>query len=173
MSDYSFMRSGFDNLVQAEPTLSKEEQANIMGLLMIFMENAARDASQYASAASRSIVLPKDIVLALKRQAVPSGGFWNDPNLLQRFAENRQAMLADDDDDEDDDDDDESSEGEGDDAASVPQWTAAPSDASELCAGINAAEAEFAAWGPTTPMESIVRRAIVEVEEQFLAMDED
>ena len=161
MSDYSFMRSGFDNLIQAQPSLSSQEQANILGVLMIFTENAIREAVQYSEAASRPM-LPKDFILALKRQAIPSGGFWQDPNLATRFVEHRDALLA-----EESSDEEEEEEGEEQDEGPLPEWTPAPSEASELCAKLNSAEREFEEWAPSNPMETIVRNAIVSAEDRF------
>ena len=60
MADYSFMKSGFDNLESKDETLE-----NIGSLVMVFMENAMKSADIYVRHAKRKQITPEDIKRAL------------------------------------------------------------------------------------------------------------
>ena len=60
MSDYSFMKSGFDNLESKDETLE-----NAASVVMVYMENALRSADIYVKHAKRSQITPEDIKRAL------------------------------------------------------------------------------------------------------------
>ena len=53
--DYSFMKSGFDNLVHEDPT------ENIASIVLVFMENAVKSAAIYVKHAKRNSITPEDI----------------------------------------------------------------------------------------------------------------
>ena len=53
--DYSFMKSGFDNLVQEDPT------ENIASIVLVFMENAIKSADIYVKHAKRKSITAEDI----------------------------------------------------------------------------------------------------------------
>ncbi len=61
MSDYSFMKSGFDNLVEKEEDFEK----NVTAILLHFMENAMRSAGIYVEHCKRNAVTPEDIKRSL------------------------------------------------------------------------------------------------------------
>ena len=60
MTDYSFMKSGFNNLESKDDTLE-----NIGSLVMVFMENAMKSADIYVRHAKRKQITPEDIKRAL------------------------------------------------------------------------------------------------------------
>ena len=60
MTDYSFMKSGFDNLESKDETLE-----NIGSIVMVFMENAIKSADIYVKHAKRKQITPEDIKRAL------------------------------------------------------------------------------------------------------------
>lgn len=60
MADYSFMKSGFDNLESKDETLE-----NAASVVMVYMENALRSADIYVKHAKRSQITPEDIKRAL------------------------------------------------------------------------------------------------------------
>ena len=180
MSDYSFMRSGFD-LVASQPTLTSSERQAVLSVLLVFFEKALRDAAQYVAAAGRRAVQGKDIVRALKLQALPESGFWDTPDLEARvsaYAVDLAATEGETDSDCDCDSDVASSEG-----ASDPDCRSAGSDGSDeawteaiaegegdiqtLCARMNAVEAAFEAWEPSTGIPAIVKEAITKTAEAF------
>lgn len=56
MADYSFMKSGFDNLESKDETLE-----NIGSIVMVFMENAIKSADIYVKHAKRTQITPEDV----------------------------------------------------------------------------------------------------------------
>ena len=56
MADYSFMKSGFDNLESKDETLE-----NAGSMVMVFMENAIKSADIYVKHAKRKELTPEDI----------------------------------------------------------------------------------------------------------------
>ena len=56
MTDYSFMKSGFDNLESKDETLE-----NAASVVMVYMENALKSADIYVKHAKRSQITPEDI----------------------------------------------------------------------------------------------------------------
>ena len=58
--DYTFMKSGFNNLNEKDETLE-----NTAAVVMAFMENAIRSAAIYVKHSSRQSITPEDIKRAL------------------------------------------------------------------------------------------------------------
>ena len=60
MSDYSFMRSGFDNIQDAVD--EEEMKKNIVAIIVKFSEGAMRTAAKYVShSQTRNVVTPEDL----------------------------------------------------------------------------------------------------------------
>ena len=87
MSDFTFMRSGFNNLVQAEEDVVE----NIAAIIMTYMENALRSADIYVKHANRTYILPEDIKRALMLEA-----FLNRQrtDMLEKCEEMRETIRA-------------------------------------------------------------------------------
>ena len=62
MTDYTFMKSGHDNLISNELT---EEQENMISIIIGFTENAMKTAAKYTTHSGRKVVLPEDIKRSL------------------------------------------------------------------------------------------------------------
>ena len=60
MTDYSFMKSGFDNLESKDETLE-----NAASVVMVYMENALKSADIYVRHSKRNQITPEDIKRAL------------------------------------------------------------------------------------------------------------
>ena len=56
MTDYSFMKSGFDNLESKDESLE-----NAASVVMVYMENALKSADIYVKHSKRSQITPEDI----------------------------------------------------------------------------------------------------------------
>ena len=157
------LKSGFG---QSQPSADPELMLSMMSILSVFMEKAVENAAQYTRAAGRRVVSKKDMSMALKAEAVPSGRFWETPDLMRRVSEHRSELQTEEDDEEDEES---SSEDQEEEEEVEEEWTAAvPEDAheiSELIVRLNGAEDEFEAWVPTTPLEVAVRNAIVSATE--------
>ena len=73
--DYSFMKSGFDNLVHEDPT------ENIASIVLVFMENAVKSAAIYVKHAKRNAITPEDIKRGLMLEVFLMK---NRPNMLEQ-----------------------------------------------------------------------------------------
>ena len=132
----------------------------VTSTLCVFCEAAMREAGEYAVAAGRRSVAAEDMALAMKAQAVPSGGFWENPDLAQQYTEHRNGLL------EEfargDDSSEEEAESQSEEEAEAEEaWTRAPAGASPLVDRMHAAEDEFESWRPSDPLEVAVRNAII------------
>ena len=84
MADYSFMKSGFDNLESKDETLE-----NIGSLVMVFMENAMKSADIYVKHAKRKQITPEDIKRALMLEVF----FMKQrPNMLEQCEEMKKTI---------------------------------------------------------------------------------
>ena len=84
MADYSFMKSGFDNLESKDETLE-----NIGSLVMVFMENAMKSADIYVRHAKRKQITPEDI----KRGLMLEVFFMKQrPNMLEQCEEMKKTI---------------------------------------------------------------------------------
>ena len=81
--DYSFMKSGFDNLVHEDPT------ENIASIVLVFMENAVKSAAIYVKHAKRYAITPEDI----KRGLMLETFFIKQrPNMLEQCEEMKKTI---------------------------------------------------------------------------------
>ena len=81
--DYSFMKSGFDNLVHEDPT------ENIASIVLVFMENAVKSAAIYVKHAKRNAITPEDI----KRGLMLETFFIKQrPNMLEQCEEMKKTI---------------------------------------------------------------------------------
>ena len=84
MADYSFMKSGFDNLESKDETLE-----NIGSMVMVFMENAIKSADIYVKHAKRKEITPEDI----KRGLMLEVFFMKQrPNMLEQCEEMKKKI---------------------------------------------------------------------------------
>ena len=153
------MRTGM-----VESGLAPTEQLVLNATLSVFTEEAVAHASGYAQEAGRSIVLPEDLILALKFVSVPSYGFTDQPDIQRRVAE---AVIEDG--YEADDEGDSSSSEEGTSDEHLPMWMPVVSDDPEsLSARMNNAAEEFEAWQPDSDKGRIIKEAICRSELVFI-----
>ena len=73
------MRSGFGEARGMDPHM----EGDVAASLRVFVELSAEDAAEYAAAAGRADVLPRDVALGLTANAV--GDFWARPDLAERL----------------------------------------------------------------------------------------
>ncbi len=84
MSDYSFMRSGFENLESPDETLE-----NVGSVVMTFMQNAMSNADVYVKHAKRTEITPEDIKRGLMLEVFLMK---NRPNMLEQCEEMKQRL---------------------------------------------------------------------------------
>ena len=94
--DYSFMKSGFNNLEEEDPT------ENIASIVLVFMENAVKSAAIYSKHAKRNTITAEDI----KRGLMLETFFIKQrPNMLEQCEEMKKIIkkIQEEDSDEDND----------------------------------------------------------------------
>ena len=84
MTDYSFMKSGFDNLESKDETLE-----NIGSIVMVFMENAIKSADIYVKHAKRTQITPEDIKRGLMLEVFLMK---QRPNMVEQCEEMKQKI---------------------------------------------------------------------------------
>lgn len=105
MSDYSFMRSGFSNLVEP-PRLSEQDKENLEIMLALFTSNALINAAKYVEYCGRNGVTQMDVLYGLIYEVFE---FLNRRDLNEGMEEIREEYYKmynfSEDDDEDDEED--------------------------------------------------------------------
>jgi hypothetical protein len=84
MADYSFMKSGFDNLESKDDTLE-----NAGSIVMVFMENAIKSADIYVKHAKRKQITPEDIKRGLMLEVF---FMKNRPNMMEQCDEMKKKL---------------------------------------------------------------------------------
>ena len=84
MADYSFMKSGFDNLESKDETLE-----NAGSIVMVFMENAIKSADIYVKHAKRKELTPEDIKRGLMLEVF---FMKNRPNMMEQCDEMKKKL---------------------------------------------------------------------------------
>ena len=84
MSDYSFMKSGVDNLESKDETLE-----NVGSMVMVFMENAIKSADIYVKHAKRKEITPEDIKRGLMLEVF---FMKNRPNMVEQCEDMKKTI---------------------------------------------------------------------------------
>ena len=130
--DFDFtLRSGIGAPGNTDGPVDWNHALTMMAISSVFLEKASQDAAEYARHANRP-VYGKDIVLALKYNALPSTGFWPGDKLQNKVGEWRQRlqeMMDEDSDSEEEREEEPAVEEEG-------EWTAVVGD-SAVILGMN------------------------------------
>ena len=151
--DFDFtLRSGIGAPGNTDGPVDWNHALTMMAISSVFLEKASQDAAEYARHANRP-VYGKDIVMALKYNALPQTGFWSTENLQTKVEEWRGRLQEMMDEDSSDEELEAAVEEEG-------EWTQVLVD-SHIVSGMNAAEDLFAQWQPSEEIDLVVHRAIV------------
>ena len=96
--DFTFMKSGFNNLVEKDETFE-----NTAAVIMVFMENAVKQASLYVSHTDRKVITKEDVKRGLMLELFLMGK--RDDNLEKCLSmkENIKQWMNDEDDEEKED----------------------------------------------------------------------
>ena len=141
--DYSFMKSGFDNLVQEDPT------ENIASIVLVFMENAIKSADIYVKHAKRKSITAEDI----KRGLMLETFFIKQrPNMLEQCEEMKKIIKRI---QEEDDNDDVTIFGDDDDFITDEEEEFKESECQ--CPMCNCMNTIYTRWEGFTPESSIER----------------
>ena len=146
MSDYGFMRSGFDNLVQPQENLLE----NIAAIIMTYMENAMKSADTYVKHCNRKSITAEDVKRALMLEA-----FLNRQrtDMLEKCEEMKQTIQSIVNDNYIDDEEDEDVE-EEEEPFSESQCQCV------MCQCINTIYTSWESFEPQTPIERAIHNHI-------------
>lgn len=145
MSDYSFMKSGFDNLVTQQ---DENFEQNITVLVSTFASEGLKHASRYVSHhKTRYLITPEDIKRGMMLEVFI---FKNRPDLVDKFDEILQMITQDSDSDEDEEEIEESNE-----------ETFTENDCScPICKCMNTIYTRWEKFLPLSPLEQIIKTNI-------------
>lgn len=139
-------RGAFSNAAQ------QDLMEQTMAIIASMMEQAARDALLYTAEARRTVVMPRDIELALKRLVLPGSAYWKRDDLCEDTKRIRADLF----------DSSTSSDSESDESWVVEPpnevWTETAQSA--LTREMNAAPAKFEEWNPDIPFMQALKRAV-------------
>jgi hypothetical protein len=145
-SDYSFMKSGFDNLTE-----SKEETIkNATALMVHFMENAMNTASIYSNHAKRREIVSEDI----KRSLMLEVFFFQKRTDLENKINEVKQELYDADSDSEEDVNISTNDGVDNNEFIESKCKCA------LCNCINTIYTRWESWTPETPMHIIIKEKL-------------
>ena len=155
--DYSFMKSGFNNLVQNNDDI-QELQKNIATLVCYFAKNALKAAGLYVSHSSRNIVVGQDIKKAMKLEVFL---YENHPNMVEELKEVKQKISEENMVETMVDTITENSEEEIDDVITdeTEEYCNSECDC-YLCKTLNTIDERWISWKPKNPIEEILKKHI-------------
>jgi hypothetical protein len=145
-TDYSFMKSGFNNVVGTDNDTKKTIQSIFLG----FTEFAMRDASIYVAHSNRNMVLKEDIKLGLMSETFK---FLNREN-KQQTVQNWKQFLNDPEEDDENDEEDDIIVNDEDEEFSYSKCEC------ELCQNFNGIEIFWETWDPQNDIEIILKKTI-------------
>jgi len=155
--DYSFMKSGFNNLVQNNDDI-QELQKNIATLVCYFAKNALKAAGLYVSHSSRNIVVEQDIKKAMKLEVFL---YENHPNMVEELKEVKQKISEENMVETMVDTITENSEEEIDDVITDETEEYCNSECKcYLCETLNNIDERWISWKPKNPVEEILKKHI-------------
>ena len=145
MSNYSFMKSGF-NLV--EEGVGNEQVKQIQALVMSFMDKALHDIAIYVEHCGREEITPQDIKLGLKSETFK---FMQRPDALQNIEKWKEYL------------DEETSDSESEEEMVVNAPSTEPYDLVKcrtICESMKSVEKKWKEWIPNEGIEMILKNAI-------------
>tara|TARA_Y100000591_G_C21548808_1_gene552595 strand:+ start:240 stop:689 length:450 start_codon:yes stop_codon:yes gene_type:complete len=146
MSDYSFMKSGFD-LMQPD---DEEFKKNATTVIVAYAENALRTAAMYVSHhKTRKGITPEDIKRAMMMEMFL---FKNRPNMLEKAEEIREMLFGEQ--EESDSDEEDLSNMEDEDEFSENDCTC------PVCRVMNNIYIRWEGWTPNTLFETTIKKHI-------------
>ena len=151
-SNYSFMKSGFNNL--QEEALGEEEINNLNALVYAFMEKAIISADKYVQHSGRDTITKQDIKLVLKAETFK---FLQRDNIMESIGK-WQEILAEDDDSEDEEE-----------LSSIINNAEYVEFKKSMCACknctfFNGIEEKWEKWVPNSQMEQILKNAVLRID---------
>lgn len=145
MSDYSFMKSGFNNLVTQQ---DENFEQNITVLIATFASEGLKHASRYVSHhKTRKLITPEDIKRGMMLEVFI---FKNRPDLVDKFDEILRIISQESDSDSDEEEIEESNE-----ESFTENDCSCP-----ICKCMNTIYTRWERFTPTSPLEQIIKTNI-------------
>ena len=86
------LRTGRTNCVT---NMQRDMTEQTLAIIASMMQQAAHDATLYCAEAKRTVIMPRDIELALKRLVLPGSAYWTRDDLPEEARQIRQRLFAD------------------------------------------------------------------------------
>lgn len=148
MSDYSFMKSGFSNIVSND---TEDVEKNVTIFIATFTSEGLKHATRYITHhKTRDIITSKDIKRGMMLEMFL---FNNRPDLLVKFEEIK--LLINEDEDDEDEDEDNSQEKDEEEV----EFTENNCECA-ICKCMNTIYTRWEKYIPTTPLETIIKKNI-------------
>ena len=154
MSDYSFMKSGFDNIGSNE--MDDDMLDNLYSLIYAFMEKSMVSADTYVKHSKREIITKEDIQLCLKYETFK---FLHRPNIFDDVKRWREILLEEI--EEEDEEETEELDVVADNKDYVPFKQSECS--CEVCSEVNGIEERWDVWEPHNQIEIILKNAVLKI----------
>ena len=158
MSNYSFMKSGFDNINSNE--MNDDMLDNLYSLIYAFMEKSMISADTYVKHSKREIITKEDIQLALKYETFK---FLHRPNIFDDVSRWKEILLE----------EIETEEAVAEDTVTGDLNVVADDKdyvaftksecICEICAEINDIEEKWDTWVPHNQIEIILKNAVLKI----------
>lgn len=154
MSDYSFMKSGFNMVETGE---SEDMQKNVVAMVSAFSNEGLKHAAYYVKHhQTRDYITPEDIKRGMMLEVFL---FNNRPDLLDRMEEIKSIIYGEDSEGEDSENEDENKEESDEDEEPSQNFTPNSCDCA-ICKCMNTIYNRWEKWTPSTPFETIVKEYI-------------
>ena len=85
------MRAGRANCMS---NIQQDMIEQTLAILASMMQQAAHDATLYCAEAKRTVIMPRDIELALKRLVLPGSAYWTRDDLSEEAQQIREHLFA-------------------------------------------------------------------------------
>ena len=159
MSDYSFMKSGFNNLITNE---TEDLERNVTILVATYATEGLKHASRYITHhKTRNKITGEDIKRGMMLEVFL---FNNRPDLIDKLEEIKTLIAGDDDDDDDDSDEDEDEdEDEEEDELEELEFTENDCECA-ICKCMNTIYTRWNNFNPTSQLEIIIKENIDKIE---------
>ena len=155
MSDYSFMKSGFNNLVSND---TEDLEQNVTILVATFATEGLKHATRYITHhKTRNKITAEDIKRGMMLEVFL---FNNRPDLLDKFDEIKALIAEEEDEEEDEDEDDDDDDDDDDEEVDFTENDCECA----ICKCMNTIYTRWENFSPSTPLEQIIKTNIDKIQ---------
>ena len=147
MTDYTFMRSGFD---QIQTETEEDVQKNVISLITFFTENALNSASIYIKHGKRNCIVAEDIKRSLMLETLLFGKRENSAEKIEKI---KKELF---------DEEEEEIIGEEKEELSPDEFKLSECGCA-MCSCLNTIHEKWGKWEPSSSLELIIKKQIDEI----------